>query len=167
VDVDAAGFLVALQDLVDREIWRTPCLLEAKPSFQIDDDAAATHLYRIAREAVINANKHAHARQIVVKLERVRKELVLRVIDDGVGLPKQVKPQQGLGFHIMNYRAQLMGGRLEIDSPQTGGTCVSCYLPIQAPVPGVNRQTAHTPQEPSQISNAPVKGDLTLQHLAH
>ena len=135
VDVDAAGLIVALQDLVDREIWKTPCRLEIKPSFQINDDAAAGHLYRIAREAVINANKHAQARQIVVKLERVRKELVLRVIDDGVGFPKEIKPQQGLGFHIMNYRAQLIGGRLEIDSPRTGGTCVSCYLPIHAPPP--------------------------------
>ena len=122
VDVDAAGLIVALQDLVDREIWKTPCRLEIKPSFQINDDAAAGHLYRIAREAVINANKHAQARQIVVKLERVRKELVLRVIDDGAGFLKELKPQQGLGFHIMNYRAQLIGGRLEIDSPQTGGT---------------------------------------------
>ena len=167
VDVDAAGLIVALQDLVDREIWKTPCRLEIRPSFQISDDAAATHLYRIAREAVINANKHARARQIVVKLERVRKELVLRVIDDGVGLPKEVKPQQGLGFHIMNYRAQLMGGRLEIDAPQTGGTRVSCYLPIHAPAPSVNRQTADSRQEPSKISHPPVEGDLTLQHLAH
>ena len=107
--------------------------MEIKPSFQINNDAAAAHLYRIAREAVINANKHAQARQIVVRLERVRKEMVLRVIDDGVGFPKELKPQQGLGYHIMKYRAQLMGGRLEIDSPQTGGTRVSCYLPIHAP----------------------------------
>jgi len=132
VDVDAAGLIVALQDLADREIWRTPCRLEVKPSFRIEDDAAAAHLYRIAREAVINANKHAQAWQIVVRLERVRKEMVLRVIDDGIGLPKELKPQQGLGFHIMNYRAQLMGGRVEIDSPQTGGTRVSCYLPAHA-----------------------------------
>jgi signal transduction histidine kinase len=132
VDVDAAGLIVALQDLVDREIWRTPCLLETKPSFRIDDDAVALHLYRIAREAVINANKHAQARQIIVRLERVRKEMVLRVIDDGIGLSRELKPEQGLGFHIMNYRAQLMGGRLEIDSPKTGGTRVSCYLPLRA-----------------------------------
>jgi PAS domain S-box-containing protein len=133
VDVDAAALVIALQDLVDREIWRTPCRLEIKPSFQINDDAAAAHLYRIAREAVINANKHAQARQIVVRLERVRKEMVLRVIDDGIGFPKDLKPQQGLGYHIMKYRAQLMGGRFEIDSPQTGGTRVSCYLPVHAP----------------------------------
>jgi len=156
VDVDAAGLIVALQDLADREIWRTPCRLEAKPSFRIDDDAAAAHLYRIAREAVINANKHAEAREIVLRLERAGGEMVLRVIDDGVGLPKELKPQQGLGFHIMNYRAQLTGGRLEIDSPQNGGTRVSCYLPVH--LPGSSKF-------PNDDQRA-VTGDLTLRHLA-
>src|SRR5262249_46377968 len=82
VDVDAAGLIVALQDLVDREIWRTPSRLEVKSSFQVNDDAVAAHLYRIAREAVINANKHAHARQIIVKLDRVRKEMDFPHIDN-------------------------------------------------------------------------------------
>jgi len=132
IDVDAAGLIAALEDLADREIWRVPCRLEVKPSFRIEDDAAAAHLYRIAREAVINANKHAQARQIVVRLERVRQEMVLRVIDDGIGFAKKLKLQQGLGFHIMNYRAQLMGGRLEVASQQAGGTRVSCYLPHHA-----------------------------------
>src|SRR6266576_3352070 len=37
IDVDAAGFIEALEDLVDREIWRIPCRLEVKPSFHIED----------------------------------------------------------------------------------------------------------------------------------
>src|SRR5882724_10802425 len=41
IDVDSAGFITALQDLVDREIWRIPCRLEVKPSFHIEDDTAA------------------------------------------------------------------------------------------------------------------------------
>ena len=135
LDVDAAGLVDALRDLVDREIWRTPCRLEIKPSFRIEDDAAAAHLYRIAREAVINANKHAQAREIIVNLQRSRREMVLQVIDDGVGLSNDRKLKQGLGLHIMNYRAQLARGRLVIDSPQTGGTRVSCYLPVHAPQP--------------------------------
>jgi PAS domain S-box-containing protein len=129
MDVDAAGLVTALQDLVDREVWRRPCRLQVGPSFRIDDDTTAAHLYRIAREAVINANKHAQAREIVVKLEKSRGGMALRVIDDGVGCSKQAKLKQGLGFHIMNYRARLLGGRLEIDSPKGGGTRVSCYLP--------------------------------------
>ena len=135
VDVDAAGLVNALQDLVDREIWKIPCRLEIKPSFHIEDDVAAAQLYRIAREAVINANKHAQAREIVIKLERSQQGMVLRVTDDGVGFPAGPKLKHGLGFHIMKYRAQMIGGRLEIDSPKRGGTCVSCYLPNSAGQP--------------------------------
>jgi signal transduction histidine kinase len=104
-----------------------------RPSFHIEDNASAAHLYRIAREAVINANKHAQAREIVIKLERSQQGMVLRVIDDGVGVSVESKLQQGLGFHIMNYRAQLIGGRLKIERLKKGGTSVSCYFPDNAP----------------------------------
>ena len=140
VDVDATGFVASLEGLVDREIWKTPCRLEANPSFHIGDDAVAAQLYRIAREAVINANKHAQAREIVIKLERSEHGMALRVIDDGVGFSNAPKLKQGLGFHIMNYRAQLVGGRLEIESPKGGGTCVSCYLPDNARRPLKSRK---------------------------
>jgi signal transduction histidine kinase len=133
MDIDAAGLVNALEDLVDREIWKIPCRLEIKPSFQIEDDVAAAQLYRIAREAVINANKHSQARKILVELGRSVNGMVLRVVDDGVGFPNEAKLNQGLGTHIMNYRARLMGGRLKIDSPKKGGTRVSCYLPNHAP----------------------------------
>src|SRR5205085_1863625 len=113
IDVDAAGFVDALRDLVDREIWMIPCRLECKPLFRLENDFAAGELYRIAREAVINANKHSQAREIVITLERVKNEMVLRVIDDGIGFPSEPKTTRGLGSHIMNYRARLIGARLE------------------------------------------------------
>jgi signal transduction histidine kinase len=166
VDVDAASLISALRDLVDREIWRTPCRLDAKPSFRIDQDAQAAHLYRIAREAVINANKHAHARQIIVRLERSRQKMVLRVIDDGIGFPKNLRPQQGLGYHIMNYRAQLMRGRLEIESPRHGGTCVSCYFPSHGAGSNKGPNGDQSVGAKPQPSSPPVARDLTLRHLA-
>ena len=150
-DVDSAGLVDALQDLVDREIWRVPCRLEVKPSFHIEDDPAAAQLYRIAREAVINANKHAQAREIVVKLERSPQGMVLRVTDDGVGFPDEPKLKHGLGAHIMNYRAQLAGGRLEIGSSRQGGTCVSCYLPHKKGVQSPNDESAE-PGLPAKIA---------------
>ena len=149
-DVDAVGLVNALEDLVDREIWKTPCRLKIKPAFRIDDDAAASHLYRIAREAVINANKHAQAREIVVKLERARKEIVLRVTDDGVGIPSEPKLKQGLGSHIMRYRAGVIGGRLEVESPKRGGTRVSCYLPDKA-LQSQKREDARPTPFPARI----------------
>jgi signal transduction histidine kinase len=127
-DVDAPRLINALQDLVDREIWKTPCRLEVKPSFHNEDDAAAAQLYRIAREAVINANKHAHAREIVIALGRWRKGIVLSVTDNGVGFQRERNSASGLGLAIMKSRAHAIGGRLEIESSKSGGTRVACYL---------------------------------------
>ena len=129
MDVDAAGLVDALQDLVDREIWKVPCRLEVKPSFHMEDNTAAAQLYRIAREAVINANKHAQAREIVVRLERSPRRIGLHITDDGVGFRNDSKLKGGLGIHIMNYRAQLAGGRLEMESEKRRGTRVTCLLP--------------------------------------
>src|SRR5947208_4217891 len=153
IDVDSAGFITAMEDLVDREIWRIPCQLEVKPSFHIEDDIAAGELYRIAREAVINANKHSEARQIVIRLERAGSEMVLRVIDDGVGLPSDPKTKRGLGAHIMGYRARLVGARLEIDSPKEGGTRVSCYLPDNT-LQSKERKNAQVRSFPAKITKA-------------
>ena len=132
VDIDSAGCITALEDLVDREIWKIPCRLEIKPSFRIENDVAAAQLYRIAREAVINANKHAQAREIVVALARSRNGIVLSVTDDGVGFQNEPKLKEGLGFQIMKHRAHSIGGRLEIECPKKGGTRVACYLPDKA-----------------------------------
>jgi len=164
MDVDAAGLVTALQDLVDREVWRTPCRLHVRPSFRIDDDMAAAHLYRIAREAVINANKHAQAREIVVKLENSRQGMALHVIDNGVGCSNESKLKQGLGFHIMNYRAQLLGGRLKIDSANGGGTCVSCYLPNHAPGPGKPQENGQVKESAAKSATAPA-AVTSFQHL--
>ena len=165
VDVDAAGFSTALQDLVDREIWKTPCRLEIKPAFRIDDDTVASHLYRIAREAVINANKHAQAREIVVKLEQTPQGMVMRVTDDGVGFPVESKLETGLGYHIMKYRAQMIGGRLEIDSPKRGGTCVSCYFPDNALKPNKpNKKQKGRRRFPAKITQSISGIDLNFLH---
>src|SRR5438477_8807153 len=165
MDVDAAGLVIALQDLVDREIWRTPCRLQVRPSFRIDDDTAAAHLYRIAREAVINANKHAQGREIVVKLEDSRQGMALHVIDDGIGCSNESKLKQGLGFHIMKYRAQLMGGRLKIDSPKNRGTRVSCYLPRRVS-PSRNAKNGEQPAELTEtIPSGAAAAVRSFRHL--
>jgi PAS domain S-box-containing protein len=129
VDIDSVGLVTALEDLVDREIWRIPCRLEINPSFHIEDDKAAAQLYRIAREAVINANKHAQAREIVVALARSRSGIVLSITDDGVGCQSELNSARGMGLSIMSNRARSIGARLEIESPKKGGTHVACYLP--------------------------------------
>ena len=56
--------------------------------------------------------------------------LVLGVKDNGVGFREKMKRGHGLGFHIMKYRAQSIGARLELESSKRGGTRVAVYLPL-------------------------------------
>jgi len=128
-EVDAARLLPAIRDLVSREIWKTPCRLEVKTKLDLHDDAVASHLYRLLREAVINAHKHAQAKEIVVGISRSNGEIVFSVTDDGIGVPAGKKNRHGLGFYIMNYRARTIGARLEVKRRQRRGTRVALYLP--------------------------------------
>jgi hypothetical protein len=91
--------------------------------------------------------------------------MALHVIDDGVGCSNESKLKQGLGFHIMNYRAQLMGGRLKIDSPKGGGTCVSCYLPDHAPGLGKPQENGQVKQSAAKSATAPAAVTVNFQHL--
>ena len=127
-EIDAAEFESALRDLVDRKIWKTSCHLELKTEVEIENDIVASQLYRILREAILNANKHARATQIVLQVKRTKSDLVFSVTDNGVGFSKT--KGHGLGFHIMKYRAESIGARLELESLKKGGTRVTCYLPI-------------------------------------
>lgn len=129
-EIAAAEFATALHDLVHRKIWKTTCRLELKTQINIENDTVASQLYRILREAILNANKHARATQIVLKVKRVKDDLVFSVRDNGIGFRSKGKGR-GLGFHIMKYRAESIGARLELESFRKGGTRVTCYLPIE------------------------------------
>src|SRR5437879_8418918 len=129
-EIDAAEFLSALQDLVEREIWHTSCRLDLKTEMNIEDDNVASQLYRIFREALINSNKHARATQIVLEVRRLKSDLIFSVTDNGVGLNTKTKTGHGLGFHIMKYRAESIGARLVFESLKKGGARVACYLPM-------------------------------------
>jgi PAS domain S-box-containing protein len=95
-------------------------------------DNAATHLYRIAQEAITNAAKHAKPTRIELACERLQQDLVLTVSDDGVGLFEGSADGGGMGLHIMRYRARTIGGELSIASRMGGGTIVKCTCPWPA-----------------------------------
>jgi two-component system nitrate/nitrite sensor histidine kinase NarQ len=100
-----------------------------KTKLDLHDDGVASHLYRLLREAVINAHKHAQAKEIVVGISRSNGEIVFSVTDDGIGIPAGKNNRHGLGFYIMNYRARTIGARLEVKRRQRRGTRVVLYLP--------------------------------------
>lgn len=89
-----------------------------------------TQLFRIAQEAVHNATKHGNARRIEIDLESSDDAIVLRVRDDGIGFDG--KPSDdGIGMRTMHYRAQTIGGSLEVTSGVGRGTAITCRVPTQ------------------------------------
>lgn len=99
-------------------------------SINVPDILVATQLYHIAQEAVTNANKHADTKKIFVSLYNESSELILSVKDEGKGILN--KEDAGIGFKIMDYRANMINARLTIFSPESGGTNVVCRVPYQS-----------------------------------
>ena len=107
------------------------------PTFEGDRDEprpgckeTATHLYRIAQEAITNAQRHAEAEHIWVRLRREQDRLVLTVRDDGEGVRKKADAQKGIGLRTMEHRADLIGATLQVEPVEEGGTLVRCALPL-------------------------------------
>jgi two-component system CheB/CheR fusion protein len=130
VELHAETLMSALSELAEdtsRE-HRLRCRFECPEPVEIADDVTATHLYRIAQEAVTNAVKHAEASTITIRLEQTESMAVLKIRDDGVGFEVSEATRRGLGLRTMTYRCSLIGGTLIIDSADGGGTRVVCSL---------------------------------------
>jgi len=87
----------------------------------------ATHLYRIAQEAVANAIKHGKLSHIAIGLTETTSRMVVAVRDDGTGLPRRRKPK-GMGLRIMQHRAGSIGASLVVQKIPDGGTSVVCSV---------------------------------------
>lgn len=98
-------------------------------------EATRAIAFRIAREALVNARKHAGAHHVEVVVTGRDGGLEVTVADDGVGLgPGPVRSSRGHhGLTSMRDRAAVAGGRWEIRDRESGGTAVTLWLPIAPP----------------------------------
>jgi PAS domain S-box-containing protein len=112
----------------------------------IGDQLTATHLYRIAQEAVNNAIRHGKAKRVRITLKSsTHGGTMLSVEDNGVGLPPPppgksphsadsgVWTGRGMGLRTMSHRAHLIGATLEIGRSRTGGVKVVCRSNARPP----------------------------------
>ncbi len=130
VGIDSAGLGIALKGVVEsvEASSRIACHADVLQPVSTMDRCAATHLYRIAQEAMNNAVKHAQPQNIFVELHTVGKDTILSIRDDGKGIKSGAKQEGMLGMHIMRYRADIVGARLRIISKAGNGTLVQCTL---------------------------------------
>jgi len=128
VRLEIEGLASALEELAGTTQARdsVSCQFSCEEQILIHDTVAGNNLYRIAQEAINNALKHGHCKNISIGLGAVDEEVILTVKDDGVGFPDGREYNSGMGLHIMNYRAKMIGASLDIRRGAGGGTIVIC-----------------------------------------
>jgi PAS domain S-box-containing protein len=131
VDVDAEGLRAALMSLAERitEQYAVDCHCRFAGTIDLTDNFIATHLFRIAQEAVNNALKHGRSEQIELAVSGDCESVTLSVIDRGVGITLDKLQFPGTGIRTMRHRAGLVGASFQIESEPGGGTIVRCQLP--------------------------------------
>jgi PAS domain S-box-containing protein len=131
VEIDAEGLMAALDDLASstERLSGIHCSFAHSERVPVEDNHTATQLFYIAREAVLNAVKHAAPRKITIGLAVTHGVLRLWVSDDGVGIRGRAgSSTSGMGLRIMRYRAGVIGAQLMIDPGKDGGTRITCSL---------------------------------------
>jgi PAS domain S-box-containing protein len=132
VVAESQGLMSALQMWAAEveDIFGVSCRFLCESPVLVHDDAMATHLYHIAQEAVNNAIKHGDPRRIAIELTSANGSGTLMIRDDGKGFAEAPASSSGMGLHIMNYRAGMIGGILEVQPNPNRGTIVTCIFPI-------------------------------------
>jgi PAS domain S-box-containing protein len=128
VELKTQGFVPGLEKMASAiaERFHMRCMVKGQANIRVPDENMARNLYRLAQEAAFNAAKHSHGKTIRIGVAQENGELCLTVEDDGVGIPEEYKKSRGMGLRIMEYRARMVGGKLEIRRRRQGGTVVTC-----------------------------------------
>jgi len=92
------------------------------------DANSVRELYKITQEAVLNAITHGKATRVEIRLTQDGGQYRLSITNDGTPLPPEIRANPGMGLRIMKYRANLIGGSLEIKAGEDGGAVVTCSL---------------------------------------
>lgn len=130
VEVDAQGLKSSLTELAGSvsEVQDVECTFVSDRAVEVPDNFTATHLYRIAQEAVNNALKHSRGNRIELSLSKLDNLVTLKVLDNGSGIDEKRTEGPGMGLRIMTYRADLIGASLNIGPANGGGTEVACTV---------------------------------------
>jgi len=135
--IEQADLVAAMQAMIAslQEQVTAKINFSFQPGLETLDAQQQVHLLQIAREAVLNAIRHADAATIAVRYERnAQGEHLLTVTDDGVGIASTEEPQGHYGLTTMSERAARLAGELKIQA-QARGTQVALRFPPRPATP--------------------------------
>jgi two-component system CheB/CheR fusion protein len=130
VEMKTQGFVPGLEKLGSAisERFHIRCVVKGRGSIRVPNENVARNFYRLAQEAAYNAAKHSHGKTIRISVAQRNGRTQLTVEDDGVGIPEDLDKSPGMGLRIMEYRARMLGGKLDVRRRRQGGTVVTCSV---------------------------------------
>jgi PAS domain S-box-containing protein len=134
VQIDTEGLRSALSELAgSMDSVQLKCHVAFQGDLNLIHNTTATHLYRIAQEAVNNAIHHGAASEIWISLAQQGERITMDVADNGIGieaasLANGDVSKRGMGMRTMDYRASLIGGVIQILQRPEGGTMMRCLI---------------------------------------
>jgi PAS domain S-box-containing protein len=138
LDLETDGLYVALENLASKaeEIFHATCKLELSTPLEVTDPYTALHLYRIIQEAITNSIRHGKARVVRIAVNQEGNHLIFSVKDDGTGIQPHAQ-NGGMGLRIMQYRARMIHGSVDIHNDLSGGAIVTCTIPVTSARPNL------------------------------
>jgi two-component system sensor histidine kinase UhpB len=154
-DLKTDNLQSTLQDLASQteNLFSVSCRLTISGDIPSFPENTVKQIYKIAQEAITNADKHAKAQEVELTLNRQNDHLVLTIVNDGVPFPTTRFQSTGMGLRIMQYRANVIGGSFSV-GPRTGqknGAVVTCTFPETSEAAMRKRVNGEESEEERQI----------------
>jgi signal transduction histidine kinase len=121
--VSGHGLPVALEQLAARAPVPVELAIEVEGRLPEPLEVAA---YYVVSESLVNIAKHAQAKTARVEIVKEQGELVLEIVDDGIG---GADSERGTGLRGLADRVESLDGRLRVWTPRGGGTRVRAEIP--------------------------------------
>jgi len=126
-DISEEGLIDALEALAGNTetLFHLKCDFSHTSACHVTDSTVAMHLYRIVQEAIHNAASHGNADHVWISLALDGQDGVLTISDNGSGIDRCEPSHHGMGIRIMHFRAETIGGKVDMSINETGGASVT------------------------------------------
>jgi signal transduction histidine kinase len=135
-DLEGVGLTPALEALAERQGGKGALVhLEVAPDLHVGPEVAGL-VYRVVREGLRNVERHAHASNVWVRVDRSEDLVDIVLTDDGRGLGNQVDQNvnEHFGLRLLHGLAGDVGGSLALSDRPEGGAVMEVRLPAVLPV---------------------------------
>jgi signal transduction histidine kinase len=132
-DLDGNGLEAALEALAQRSMDRGLQVdVSVVPDLGIGSTVAGL-VYRVAREGLRNAEKHAEARTASVQVDRSGDHVEILVTDDGRGVQDKAAANGHVGLHLLEQLVADVGGSLSLSNGSSQGAQLRGRIPAVLP----------------------------------